>query len=65
MSKSFDFSMAALSTHLRVLKDADLVRERKVGQHRYYSMNSEKMSEMRLFFEGFWDDVRAITSTSW
>ena len=65
MSKSFDFSMAALSTHLRVLKDADLVRERKVGQHRYYSMNREKMSEMRLFFEGFWDDVRAITSTSW
>ncbi len=57
MSKSFDFSMAALSTHLRVLRDADLVRERKVGQHRFYSVNREKMSEMRLFFEGFWDDA--------
>ncbi|HUI01823.1 MAG TPA: metalloregulator ArsR/SmtB family transcription factor [Nitrososphaerales archaeon] len=57
MSKSFDFSMAALSTHLRVLRDADLVQERKVGQHRYYSVNREKMSEMRLFFEGFWDDA--------
>lgn len=57
MSKNFDFSMAALSTHLRVLRDADLVRERKVGQHRYYSVNRERMSEMRLFFEGFWDDA--------
>ena len=57
MSKNFDFSMAALSTHLRVLRDADLVRERKVGQHRLYSVNREKMSEMRLFFEGFWDDA--------
>lgn len=57
MSKSFDFSMAALSMHLRVLRDADLVRERKVGQHRFYSVNREKMSEMRLFFEGFWDEA--------
>ena len=57
MSESFEFSMAALSTHLRVLRDADLVRERKVGQHRYYSVNREKMSEMRLFFEGFWEEA--------
>ena len=55
MSKSFDFSMAALSTHLRVLRDADLVSERRVGQHRYYSVNREKMSEMQLFFDGFWE----------
>jgi len=26
-----------------------------VGQHRFYSVNREKMSEMRLFLEGFWD----------
>ena len=57
MSKSFDFTMAALSTHLRVLRDADLVRERKVGQHRFYSVNREKMSEMQLFFDGFWDEA--------
>ncbi len=57
MSKSFDFSMAALSTHLRVLRDADLVRERRVGQHRLYSVNTERMLEMRLFLEGFWEDA--------
>lgn len=57
MSKNFEFSMAALSTHLRVLRDAELVRERRAGQHRFYSVNKEKMSEMRMFFEGFWDEA--------
>ncbi len=56
MAKSFDFSLSALSTHLRVLRDADLVRDRKVGQHRFYSVNKEKMSEMMRFFDGFWDE---------
>ncbi len=56
MAKSFEFTLPALSTHLRVLRDADLVREHKVGQNRFYSVNREKMSEMMLFFDGFWDD---------
>jgi ArsR family transcriptional regulator len=56
MAKSFDFTLPALSTHLRVLRDADLVRERKVGQNRFYSVNREKMSEMMTFFDGFWDE---------
>ncbi|MDG7006431.1 MAG: winged helix-turn-helix transcriptional regulator [Nitrososphaerota archaeon] len=57
LSKSFDFSKAALSTHLRVLRDADLVKERRAGQHRFYSVNRQKMTETRLFFEGFWDEA--------
>jgi ArsR family transcriptional regulator len=55
MAKSFDFTLPALSTHLRVLRDADLVRERKAGQNRFYSVNREKMSEMLEFFDEFWD----------
>lgn len=56
MAKSFDFTLPALSTHLRVLREADLVTERRVGQNRYYSVNREKMSEMIRFFDGFWDE---------
>jgi ArsR family transcriptional regulator, arsenate/arsenite/antimonite-responsive transcriptional repressor len=56
MAKSFEFTLPAVSTHLRVLKDAGLVRERKVGQHRFYSVNKEMMSEMVGFFDIFWDD---------
>jgi len=56
MAKSFDFTLPALSTHLRVLREANLVTERKVGQNRFYSVNREKMSEMMQFFDGFWDE---------
>ena len=52
----FEFTLAALSTHLRVLKDADLVRERKEGQRRFYSINKDGMSEMIEFFDLFWTD---------
>lgn len=59
MSKSFDFSLPALSTHLRVLRDAGMVTERRAGQKRFYSVNREKMLEMVAFFDGFWDDKLA------
>jgi DNA-binding transcriptional ArsR family regulator len=52
----FDFTLPALSTHLRVLKDAGLVSERKKGQNRLYSVNRDRMSEMMQFFDAFWDD---------
>jgi ArsR family transcriptional regulator, arsenate/arsenite/antimonite-responsive transcriptional repressor len=56
MAKSFDFTLPAFSTHLRVFREANLVTERKVGQNRFYSVNREKMSEMMQFFDGFWDE---------
>lgn len=52
----FDFTLPALSTHLKVLRDAGLVSERREGQNRYYSVNREGMSEMMKFFDLFWDD---------
>jgi ArsR family transcriptional regulator len=55
ISSNFGFTLPALSTHLRVLRDAGLVSERKVGQNRFYSVNKEKMSEMVEFFDMFWD----------
>jgi DNA-binding transcriptional ArsR family regulator len=52
----FDFTLPALSTHLKVLRDAGLVSERREGQNRYYSVNRDQMSEMMQFFDLFWDD---------
>jgi ArsR family transcriptional regulator, arsenate/arsenite/antimonite-responsive transcriptional repressor len=52
----FDFTLPALSMHLKVLRDAGLVSERREGQNRYYSVNRESMSEMMKFFDLFWDD---------
>jgi ArsR family transcriptional regulator len=52
----FDFTLPALSTHLKVLRDAGLVNERREGQNRLYSVNRDSMSDMMRFFDLFWDD---------
>ena len=52
----FDFSLPALSTHLKVLRDAGLVNERREGQNKLYSVNRDSMTDMMRFFDLFWDD---------
>jgi ArsR family transcriptional regulator, arsenate/arsenite/antimonite-responsive transcriptional repressor len=49
----FDFTLPALSTHLKVFRDAGLVSERKKDQNRFYSVNRDSMSEMMQFFDLF------------
>ena len=48
--KHFEFTLPALSTHLRILKNCDLVSEKKLGKNRVYSLNQEKTFEMMKFF---------------
>jgi ArsR family transcriptional regulator, arsenate/arsenite/antimonite-responsive transcriptional repressor len=52
----FEFTLPALSTHLKVLRDASLVKERKDGQRKLYSVNRDGMTEMINFLDEFWDD---------
>ena len=47
----------AVSQHLKVLKDAGLVRERKAGTRRIYSVEMEGLTELRDYLEVFWGDV--------
>lgn len=46
----------AVSQHLRVLKSAGLVSERREGTRRYYRARPEGLDEVRAFLDGFWDD---------
>jgi ArsR family transcriptional regulator len=55
ISKHFEFSLPAVSIHLRILKNSDLILEQKVGKNRIYSLNKEKALEMMNFFAGMWD----------
>ena len=41
-----------LSFHLKVLKDAGLLRDRRDGRWMYYSLNSEGMDELESLVEG-------------
>lgn len=47
----------AVSQHLKVLKDAGLVRERKAGTRRIYSVEVEGLAELRRYLDTFWGDV--------
>jgi len=39
IAEHFNFTFPALSSHLRILKDADLITEKKQGKNRFYSLN--------------------------
>lgn len=56
IAEHFEFTRPALSTHLRILSDAGLVSERKVGKNRLYSVNRNAIAEMMRFFDTFWED---------
>jgi ArsR family transcriptional regulator, arsenate/arsenite/antimonite-responsive transcriptional repressor len=55
IAEHYDFTLPALSSHLRVLKDADLISEIKRGQNRFYSLNRKTTSELVRFFDDMYD----------
>ena len=46
----------AVSQHLRVLKGAGLVTERREGARRYYRARPEGLADVRAFLDEFWDE---------
>jgi DNA-binding transcriptional ArsR family regulator len=51
-----DVSRPAISQHLRVLREADLVSERRDGTRRLYRARPEGLGDLRDFLEQFWDE---------
>ena len=49
-----DVSRPAISQHLTVLKEADLVTERRDGTRRLYRANTRTMAELRAFLDDYW-----------
>jgi DNA-binding transcriptional ArsR family regulator len=56
ISERFNFSLPALSSHLKILKNSDLVIEKKMGKNRVYSLNKNKNKEIIAFFDKLWDE---------
>lgn len=56
IAQHFDVSRPAISKHLRVLREAGLVDERRKGTQRLYRARAESLLELRRFLDGFWDE---------
>jgi DNA-binding transcriptional ArsR family regulator len=52
-------SRPAVSQHLRVLKEAGLVVDRKDGTRRFYEVAPDGLIGLRDWFDGFWSDALA------
>ena len=50
----FPVSRPAISQHLRVLSDADLVTVRSEGTSRFYRARPEGLAELAEWMDGFW-----------
>ena len=59
LARDLPVSRPAVSQHLRVLKDAGLVTERKEGTRRLYRIDPAGITAVRDYFDGFWTDALA------
>ena len=49
IADQFDITGAAISRHLSVLKDADLVRDTREGKYIYYELNTSVLEEVLVW----------------
>ena len=67
IAESFDISRPAVSQHLKVLKDAGIVTERRAGRERLYRIDPEGLSRVRTAIEVFLinelDDIESSART--
>ncbi|MFE5319843.1 ArsR/SmtB family transcription factor [Paenibacillus sp. NPDC056579] len=62
LSSHFPMSRTAVSKHLRILSDAGLVKERKVGRETRYRLDTEPLLELKrwlAFYERYWENKMA------
>jgi DNA-binding transcriptional ArsR family regulator len=54
LASGFPMSRPAISQHLRVLKEANLVIDRPDGNRRLYELNPQAFASLREYFDEFW-----------
>lgn len=59
LAEGFSVSRPAVSQHLRVLKEAGLVVDRRSGTRRVYQLNPDGLSALRDYLDRFWDQSLA------
>ena len=54
IAEHFDITHQAVSQHLRVLKDAGVLQERREGTRRLYALRPEAIEPVRAFLDELW-----------
>jgi DNA-binding transcriptional ArsR family regulator len=57
LARGFPISRPAISQHLRILKDAGLVNDRRAGTQRIYQIDAAGVAALRAHFEALWTSV--------
>ncbi|HNC37766.1 MAG TPA: metalloregulator ArsR/SmtB family transcription factor [Chitinophagaceae bacterium] len=53
IAENFNTTRQAISKHLRILSECDLVKQEQQGREIYYSLEIEKMKEIDLWLEQY------------
>ncbi len=56
ISNKFSVSGAAVSKHLSVLREADLIRDAREGKYIFYELNTSVLEEVMLWLSGLKGD---------
>ncbi len=59
LARELPVSRPAVSQHLKVLKAAELVRDRPAGNRRIYQLNPEGVDALRAYLDRFWNNALA------
>jgi DNA-binding transcriptional ArsR family regulator len=59
LASGLPVSRPAVSQHLKLLKDAGLVKDRSEGARRVYYIDPDGLGELRRWLDQFWDDALA------
>jgi DNA-binding transcriptional ArsR family regulator len=57
LASGLPVSRPAVSQHLRVLREARLVREQRQGTRNLYRIEGAGLEELRTYLEGYWGEV--------
>jgi len=59
IAEHFDSSRQAVSKHIQILAECEVIKQQQTGREIYYHFNPQKMKEIDLWLERFrklWDD---------
>lgn len=59
VAEKFDISRQAVSKHIKVLQECELIKPKQMGREIYYHFNPKKMKEIDKWLQPFralWDD---------